>query len=101
MSIEDYERITEEFISRKKKRNVTTATLVLLLVFSLPCMMYFLDSEISALSGKVAAMLVLVVSFVGIFTFEAINWRCPACGNYLGSMSNPTFCPHCKTKLKY
>lgn len=32
--------------------------------------------------------------------FGFINWRCPACGRYLGRTFNPAYCPRCGIPLR-
>jgi len=32
--------------------------------------------------------------------FSFINWRCPACGRYLGRTFNPEYCSHCGIPLR-
>jgi rubrerythrin len=42
-----------------------------------------------------AAFLLLVAA-----GFSFWNWRCPACGRYLGTSLNPTRCPGCGVALR-
>jgi hypothetical protein len=37
---------------------------------------------------------------VGVVVFSLINWRCPACGRYLGRTFNPAFCARCGIALR-
>ena len=32
--------------------------------------------------------------------FSWLNWRCPACGKYLGKNLNPDHCPKCRVALR-
>jgi len=41
-----------------------------------------------------------VVVVLGAVVFSLINWRCPACGRYLGRTINPAFCPRCGIALR-
>lgn len=41
--------------------------------------------------------LVIVVACV---VWIAVNWRCPACGTFLGLNRNPKNCPNCQVKLR-
>lgn len=34
------------------------------------------------------------------FIFSLINWRCPACGCYLGKAISPRFCQKCGVQLR-
>lgn len=44
-----------------------------------------------------AAFLALVV---GVLVFAFRNWRCPACGKYLGREMGPRFCSKCGVALQ-
>ena len=44
-----------------------------------------------------AVSLVLILGMIG---FSFINWRCPACGGYLGRTWNPSFCSKCGAALR-
>jgi len=48
-------------------------------------------------SAAVPAFLILVAGAV-VFSFQ--NWRCPACGRYLGKGLNPRFCQKCGAPLQ-
>ena len=41
----------------------------------------------------------LLIIAVGVLLFSVMNWRCPACGKYLGESFNPEFCPKCGVTL--
>lgn len=41
-----------------------------------------------------------IVVVLGAVIFSLINWRCPACGRYLGRTFNPAFCPRCGIALR-
>ena len=40
---------------------------------------------------------IVIAAFIG---FSAVNWRCPACGKYLGNNINRHRCKHCETRLR-
>jgi len=42
-------------------------------------------------------VLVMLVTFAGLTLY---NWRCPACGRYLGRSFRPSFCPKCGVALR-
>lgn len=37
---------------------------------------------------------------VGVVGFSLYNWRCPACGRYLGRGWNPAYCAKCGIALR-
>jgi len=41
----------------------------------------------------------LVVIAAGVI-FSLVNWRCPACGRYLGKGMGPNHCPKCGVALR-
>lgn len=41
-----------------------------------------------------------IVAVLGVVVFSLINWRCPACGRYLGRTFNPAFCARCGIALR-
>jgi hypothetical protein len=43
--------------------------------------------------------IVLVIVFACV-VWMMINWRCPACGTFLGVNRNPQNCPGCQAKLR-
>jgi hypothetical protein len=40
------------------------------------------------------------VVVLGAVGFSLVNWRCPACGRYLGRTFNPAFCARCGIALR-
>jgi len=41
-----------------------------------------------------------VVIVLGAAVLSIVNWRCPACGRYMGRTINPAFCPRCGIALR-
>lgn len=37
---------------------------------------------------------------IGVLAFSFRNWRCPACGRYLGREMSPRFCSKCGVALQ-
>ncbi len=60
------------------------------------------DTAGSAFLGLSAAVWrpVGIAVVVGVAGFSLLNWRCPACGRYLGRSFNPAFCPKCGVALR-
>lgn len=48
---------------------------------------------------SVAAMLAALAT-AAVVLFSFFNWRCPACGHYLGNGFNPHFCSKCGAPLQ-
>ena len=51
---------------------------------------------VSAAVWRPVAFAVVIAAVV----FSFINWRCPACGRYLGRTFNPAYCPRCGIPLR-
>jgi|GEM_PF-5458255 len=43
--------------------------------------------------------IILVIVFACV-VWIVVNWRCPACGAFLGLNRNPKTCPKCQAKLR-
>jgi hypothetical protein len=95
------ERIIDQFLIRRKRRNLTLGILLLLLSLGLPCSLYFLDENTSIGVPKSLGIVFIAILFASLAIFEVLNWRCPSCRRYLGREDNPVYCPHCNTRLKY
>jgi hypothetical protein len=50
--------------------------------------------------GRMPGILLPFAAMAAILVFTLQNWRCPACGRYLGRGSNPAFCPRCGVPLR-
>ena len=86
----------EQFRERKKRQKAVSVLVIVLLV-PVFIIRAFPNSPMSD-----------YVFFVGIGFFAAVvsaivfsrkNWRCPACGKYLGQGMNPKHCPNCGIAL--
>ena len=49
---------------------------------------------------RMPGILLLFGAMAAILVFTLQNWRCPACGRYLGRGANPSFCPRCGVALR-
>ena len=47
-----------------------------------------------------AGITVFLAAMGAILVYTLQNWRCPACGKYLGKGAFPRFCPQCGVALK-
>ncbi len=54
------------------------------------------------LGAGLSAVLGPVIVLFGVFALGLSfwNWRCPACGRYLGRAMNPKFCAKCGVALR-
>jgi len=50
--------------------------------------------------NRAPGILLLFAAMGAILVFTFQNWRCPACGRYLGRGANPSFCPRCGVALR-
>ena len=95
---EQEREIKETFAARRRRQ----------LMVSIPAVVFVLgivlaggrdNRDILGIPANVygPAMLVLVV---GVLIFSFRNWRCPACGGYLGRAISPRFCSKCGVTLQ-
>jgi ribosomal protein S27AE len=88
-----------EFASRRKRQLfVSIPLLVLMLGF-----MIVLDDKSKAPAFGLSPSVVVGVFALlmgGGLVFSLLNWRCPACGRYLGKHINPSFCHRCGVPLR-
>ncbi|HAR44852.1 MAG: hypothetical protein A2X56_10000 [Nitrospirae bacterium GWC2_57_13] len=88
------QRVIAEF-KRRMMRQIyaigTTIFLLMMLVWKQGHPGLFIG-ELSR-STVVSLELLLIVGFIA---FSAVNWRCPACGCYLGAGINPPRCRKCR-----
>jgi hypothetical protein len=86
----DFRRTFVARRTRQMRLGVLVLIAVLLLLFS----QIARSSNAVGLGGLVAA-LVAVGLILGALGFSLVNWRCPACGHYLGRSNPLRFCAHC------
>lgn len=62
---------------------------------------FFIIFASQVLGWKIGSLhyVILVIVFACV-VWMAINWRCPACGAFLGLNRNPKTCPKCQVKLR-
>jgi hypothetical protein len=92
------EEVLKEF-ERRRSRQLTAIVLALFLLFSLLWKIGHPGILLGELSRSAATVLevILIAAFV---LFSAFNWRCPACGRYLGPNINPRGCRNCRARLR-
>jgi len=64
------------------------------IVLSIGLANQFLDWQL----GSLQYILLVIVLACVVWIF--VNWRCPACGAFLGINHNPKTCPKCQVKLR-
>lgn len=89
--------VVQEFRHRRNRQIAAIAIAVFLLIALLyrhshPGLIFGEISKTAVTIGEIAIM-------VGFIIFSAGNWRCPACGRYLGSNINLRRCRKCRTAL--
>jgi hypothetical protein len=83
----------EEFARRQKRQFGVAAVIFAGMI----CLMILRDR--SPLESPVGITIALAaIGAILVFTLQ--NWRCPACGKYLGKGAFPRFCPQCGVALK-
>lgn len=92
------DHVLKEF-ERRKSRQLTAIVLALFLLFSLLWKIRHPGIVLGELSRPAAFVLelILIAAFV---LFSALNWRCPACGRYLGPNISPRGCRKCGARLR-
>jgi hypothetical protein len=79
--------------ARRQKRQFAVAAVILAGLIS---MLILRDRAFQSPVG--IALVVAAMAAIMVFTLQ--NWRCPACGKYLGKGAFPRFCPQCGVALK-
>jgi hypothetical protein len=76
--------------------------LMIVLLFAAMAPLPFIEDSATffGLSGAVLGPIALVAIVIGWVIFNGRNWRCPACGNYLGRAFNPRHCRRCGIELR-
>lgn len=89
----------KESFARKQRRQLLVAVPVLALLVAL-----ILGQEHGSHASYGIPFIVwvpiLAVLIVAVLIFSSRNWRCPACGGYLGRGFHPAFCPKCGVELR-
>ena len=83
----------EEF-ARRQRRQLAVAAIILAGVLSI-----WILRDRSPLESPVG-ITIFIAAMAAILIFTLQNWRCPACGKYLGKGAFPRFCPQCGVALR-
>ena len=84
------EQFKQEFAAKDRRQFVTfisIVSIVLLMLLTAGHLPWFVP-----VSGLAIVM--------GAFVFSFVNWRCPACGKYLGQIPVRRHCPRCGVALR-
>jgi di/tricarboxylate transporter len=92
------EQFRKEF-ERRRSRQLAGIALVVFLLVSLLWKIGHPGFLLRELSRSAAAVLELV-TIAAFLLFSALNWRCPACGRYLGPNINIRGCRKCGARLQ-
>ena len=96
--VAEKDKLVREF-RRRKTRQVYAVILVVFLLVSLVWKMGHPGFFLGGLSRPTVSLLELIV-IAGFLLFSAVNWRCPACGRYLGANIDSRGCRKCGAKLQ-
>ena len=92
------ERVLREFAQRRARQKVATVPFVAIMIVAL--VLYALDRLGISQGPKPLLGWTLFVGLMLLGLFAFWNWRCPACGGYLGKKLDPTRCGHCEVVLR-
>jgi len=76
---------------------------VLLPAFAAVVIILLLGARTEGMLAGLSAAVWRPVAFAVVLAavgFSFINWRCPACGRYLGRTFNPAYCARCGIPLR-
>jgi len=93
----DHEQIKQEFHQLQTHQIIGIA--ITMFVVMLCAVLYKRPGVLGeySMSSLVAVQIVSIASFI---VFTSYNWRCPACGKFLGADINKRGCNKCKTRLR-
>lgn len=92
------QRVVAEFKRRMVRQLYAIGTTIFLLM-----MVMWKQGHPGLFIGELSRSTVLSLEFlliVGFIGFSAVNWRCPACNEYLGAGINPPRCRKCGAPLQ-
>lgn len=99
MTKENRERQVIREFGRRRARQLAAVVAVIFLMISLLWKMGHPGVLLGELSrSTVTALEVILIA--GFVLFSSLNWRCPACGRYLGADINPRGCRKCGARLR-
>ncbi|HET9326685.1 MAG TPA: hypothetical protein VFQ05_07935 [Candidatus Eisenbacteria bacterium] len=88
-----------EFAVRRKRQLMVAISFVLVIIAFALLARFETDGEMGGVSlGFFFPIFFAVV--IGALAFSFRNWRCPACGRYLGRELSPRFCSKCGVALQ-
>ena len=98
----DSEHQDDDVVSRFKARRLRQFILVIPVMLAIFLLVWAGENQDASLAGIPRTVLVGVAlaAIAAGAGFSLFNWRCPACGKYLGRSINPSFCAKCGTKLQ-
>jgi hypothetical protein len=94
----DPETLKREF-ARRRARQWGVGGILLLGLIGIQGYILASAPETHRVEGGLLPYIILLL-IIGIVVFSFLNWRCPACGSYLGSQYNPRVCHHCGASLQ-
>src|SRR5262245_1591782 len=92
------EELRRIFTTKQLRRR---ALQVMVIVAVLAGFWVFYFSTNSVFGIPDTGILIAISAFaIGAFVFQAVDWRCPKCGEYLGTSASPQSCGRCGFELQ-
>jgi len=88
-----------EFALRRKRQLFVSIPLIVVMLGLMTVLDEKRKAPVLGLSPSVVVA-VFAVLMGGALVFSLLNWRCPACGRYLGKHISPSFCHRCGVPLR-
>ena len=90
-----------EFALRRKRQYMGSISFALVMV-GFAAFVRFAKRQDGTLPGMSPGVFLAIffTLIAGVLMFSFRNWRCPACGRYLGREMGPRFCPKCGVALQ-
>jgi len=92
-AMQDPQTIKDAFRAMQERQRSITWQIFLLFGVVLAAN-YYLPRPVNKIAG-VMGLIGIAISIIRSFS----NWRCPACGKYLGRNAEISACPHCDTEF--
>jgi hypothetical protein len=93
----DHEQIKREFHQLQTRQIIGIAITMFAVML---CAVLYKRPGVLGEYSTFSLVAVQIVSIASFIVFTSYNWRCPACGKFLGTDINKRGCTKCKTRLR-